>query len=1226
MVRSLVERIDRQQSAAAMPTAEKPLNSGAGSEGRKLQHREGSPFLNYGVAIAATIAATLLRASLTPLIGPTAVPFIMYFPAVLCVSWYAGLRPAVLSIALSAFAGEYLFLAPTGSFRLDNSGDSITIALFVLVGFAMAFLAHSQRQARQRAEEQSVQRMDAQSAEREIRERLQITLSSIGDAVLSTDAHGCIVFANRIALGILKLTEADVLGRHLDEVFRIFNEYTRAVVESPVAKVFREGKVVGMANHTVLITPDGREVPIDDSAAPIHDAQGTLRGTVLVFRDITDCRRSERTAQLLASIVESSDDAIISKDTNGIVTSWNAGAERMFGYTADEMIGKPISILAPPQRQDEMPTILERIKTGERIEHYETVRRAKNGALVDISLTVSPVRDSAGKIVGASKVARDISERKRAIERLRESEQDARQSRDWLQTVLSSIGDAVIATNAEGCVTFLNGVAEKLTGWTQEEARQRPLDDVFVINNEETGAQVESPVTKALREGRIVGLANHTRLTSKDGRQLPIDDSAAPIRDATGTITGVVLVFRDVTERKQAEAEARQSVERFRTMADHAPVLIWMAGIDKLCNWFNKPWLDFVGRTMEQEFGNGWAENVHADDFDRCLHTYVMAFDRREPFKMEYRLKRHDGEYRWVLDHGTPLHDQRGEFTGYIGSCIDVTDHKNSEQQLVQVQEQLKQELAGTRGLHELGPRLLALGDWRLVLSEILTSAREITGADMGNIQLLDSSGALRIEAQHGFNKEFLDFFDSVHEDDSSVCGAALTRRERIVVEDVEKSAIFAGTPALSVLLNAGVRAVQSTPLITHAGALVGVLSTHYRQSRQPSERDLRLIDLLTRQAADLIAKTRVESELRSARQQLTTITDNMAAAVTQCSKDLRYLWVSPAYADWLGLAADQVIGRPIREVVGPKGFDDIRPYMERVLSGEKVDYTTKVHFRSTGERWIHAVYIPTFSEDHLVDGWTAVVTDITQEKKSEERLLKANADLARANEDLNQFAFAASHDLQEPLRMITAYSQLLVKGYRGQLNGDAATSVEYITEGTKRMRALLADLLAYTQLTDTSQEALTPVDLNEVFAKTLENCKAAIDETHAIVTSETLPTVPGYEPHFVQLLQNLISNALKYRSEQPPQIHVFAEQQGHFWRLAVTDNGMGIDPEYHQQIFGVFKRLHGKNISGTGIGLAICKKIVDRYAGRIWVESEPGKGATFYFTVPDETGATAHA
>ena len=212
---------------------------------------------------------------------------------------------------------------------------------------------------------------------------------------------------------------------------------------------------------------------------------------------------------------------------------------------------------------------------------------------------------------------------------------------------------------------------------------------------------------------------------------------------------------------------------------------------------------------------------------------------------------------------------------------------------------------------------------------------------------------------------------------------------------------------------------------------------------------------------------------------------------------------------------------------------------------------------------------------------------------------------------------------------MITSYSQLLVKGYRGQLDEEALTFIQFITEGTKRMRDLLADLLAYTQVANCRQAAREPVDLNRVFQIALENCRTAVDETRASVTSDNrLPTIEGQEPHFIQLLQNLISNSLKYcATDRPPRIHVSAERQDSFWRVAVKDNGIGIEPEYHQQIFGVFKRLHGRTISGTGIGLAICQRVVERYGGRIWVESRLNQGATFLFTRPAaaEKGAAAH-
>jgi PAS domain S-box-containing protein len=678
----------------------------------------------------------------------------------------------------------------------------------------------------------------------------------------------------------------------------------------------------------------------------------------------------EPTADFLASIVKYSDDAIITSDFNGRITSWNQSAERMFGYSAEEVIGRPMTMLAGPGRVEEMEEILGRIRRGMRIEHYETVRKAKDGRLLNVSLTVSPVKDSQGGIIGAAKIARDIS------------------------------GQA--------------------------------------------------------------------------------------------------------------------------------------------------------GRT--------------------------------EPNAVQ------------------------------------------TEQQIADFKDQLADELTVTRGLHELGLRLMTASDQHSMLDEILTAARTITRADMGNVQLLNEAGVLKIEAQQGFSQEFLDFFHSVPAGEGAACGTALGSGARIVVENVEESPIFSGQPSLTVLREAGVRAVQSTPMVTHGGVVVGMLSTHYRTPKQPSDRDLRLLDLLTRQAADLIAKVRAEAELRETQQQLLSITDNMAAAVSRCSRDYRYVWVSAALANWLGIPRDQIAGHSVREILGPKAFEEILPYIERVLSGEKVSYTAQVHYQSLGERWIQAVYIPAVSESGRVEGWTAVVTDITDIKENEARLLKANADLARANEALSQFAYAASHDLREPLRMVTAYSQLLLKGYRGELAGEAGTCIEYITQGTNRMQTLLTDLLAYAQITANAPGAVESVDLNVALEKAVENCKAGIEETGATLTKEHLPTIPGYEAHFVQLFQNLVGNALKYRGQQAPRIHVSAANENGVWRVGVADNGIGIDSQHHQKIFGLFKRLHGDRISGTGMGLAICQRIAELYGGRIWVESREGEGATFYFTLASAAGASVHA
>jgi len=382
----------------------------------------------------------------------------------------------------------------------------------------------------------------------------RVTLTSIGDAVITTDEEGAVTFLNPVAETLTGIDLAGARGRNILEVFPIVNEQTHKLVENPVQKVLEVGHLVGLANHTALLRKDGTHTPIEDSAAPIRDAHGELFGVVLVFRDVTEKRRSEQTSKLLASIVESSKDAIIGKDLSGIVTSWNHGAEMIFGYSAAEMIGQPISVIAPLDRKDEMAQILSRIKRGEHVDHFHSIRQTKDGRPLHVSLTVSPVRDAYGKIVGASKIARDFTAEF-------EAQQEIAEQRELLHVTLRSIGDAVIATDKEGTVTFLNPAAETLTGIELAHAKGRNTLEVFPIVNEHTDKPAENPVKKVLEVGHVVGLANHTALVREDGTRTPIEDSAAPIRDANGKLFGVVLVFRDVSRDRKA-GEAMRRAER----------------------------------------------------------------------------------------------------------------------------------------------------------------------------------------------------------------------------------------------------------------------------------------------------------------------------------------------------------------------------------------------------------------------------------------------------------------------------------------------------------------------------------------------------------------------------------------------------------------------------------------------------------------------------------------
>jgi PAS domain S-box-containing protein len=365
-----------------------------------------APLSAYGFAALVVALAAACTWAL-PLLGAR-VPFALFYAAVMLSTWYGGRWPGFFATALSALASAYFFLPPT--YSLDIGFESLLLlGVFAGVSLVISYLMEKTRR--------------AESGVRGARERLLTTLKSIGDAVMTTDAAGRVNFMNHVAEQMTGWTLAEAGGRPLREVFRIVNEETREEVESPVEKALAAGAVVGLANHTVLIGRGGRETPIDDSGAPIRGDDGEVVGVVLVFRDITERRQAEETALRLAAIVESSDDAIIGKTLDGRITSWNRGAERLYGYTPDEVLGRPISMLVTPDRPQEIPGILARLRRGERIEQFETTRVKKSGEVMDVALTISPIKNREGALIGASTIARDITERRGADRERRESEE-----------------------------------------------------------------------------------------------------------------------------------------------------------------------------------------------------------------------------------------------------------------------------------------------------------------------------------------------------------------------------------------------------------------------------------------------------------------------------------------------------------------------------------------------------------------------------------------------------------------------------------------------------------------------------------------------------------------------------------------------------------------------------------------------------------------------------------
>lgn len=319
------------------------------------------------------------------------------------------------------------------------------------------------------------------------------------------------------------------------------------------------------------------------------------------------------------------------------------------------------------------------------------------------------------------------------------------------------------------------------------------------------------------------------------------------------------------------------------------------------------------------------------------------------------------------------------------------------------------------------------------------------------------------------------------------------------------------------------------------------------------------------------------------------------------------------------GYTPEEIIGRHISTLAVPERVDEIPDILARLAQGERVDhYQTKRQTKDGKVLTISLTVSPIRNAEGTIVGASKVARDITEREVHERALEQANAVLRQANADLQQFAYSASHDLQEPLRMVSTYSELLKREYGSKLGPAADEYIGYTLQGALRMDQLLQDLRAYTLASTLEPVPAEDVDAGAMFDKALGNLTASINDSGASVTRSGLPHVRLHEFEMEQLFQNLIGNAIRYRSEAPPQIHVAARRQGSGWIFSVQDNGIGIDPRYKEQIFGLFKRLHSvAAYPGTGMGLAICKRIVERTGGRIWVESEPGAGSTFFFTLP---------
>jgi PAS domain S-box-containing protein len=668
-----------------------------------------------------------------------------------------------------------------------------------------------------------------------------------------------------------------------------------------------------------------------------------------------------------------------------------------------------------------------------------------------------------------------------------------RVSEERLRVTLTSIGDAVIATDAEGRITFLNPVATALTGWQPEEAQGQPVQRVFRIIDERTRAPGADIVSRVLREKRIIALANHTSLLAKDDHEWPIEDSAAPILDVTGTLTGVVLVFHDVTQRRRAEEALRRSKDELeQRVADRTADLraaslyargLLEASLDPLVTISPEGRITDVnhatelatGRPREQLVGSSFSDYFTEPGQASAGYRQVLAQGEVRDYPLT--LRHVSGRTIDVLYNAVVYHNEAGRVLGVFAAARDVTEQKRTAAEL---------------DLH------------------------------------------------------------------------------RAHLEDLVR---------------------QRTAELESA-------NTHLQ--------------------AEIVERRRAEDQVRLQ----FSVLQSAANGLVITGRDGTIQWVNDAFTKLTGYTAAEAVGQNPRVLKSGQQDAAFFKAMWQTIAAGQVWHGELVNRRKDGQLYPEEMTItPVAGADGKITHFVAVKQDIAERRRAEEALQHAAAELARSNDELQQFAYVASHDLQEPLRAVAGYVNLIESRFSDKFDDKGRQHIAGAVQGAMRMHTLITDLLELSRV-GTCVRAFEPTDLNAVLGQVRHNLSVAIGETGARIISDPLPTLRSDAGQMAQLFQNLIGNALKFHGAPPPEIHVSAQPTADGpWLLAVRDNGIGIDPQYFERIFLIFQRLHTrKEYPGTGIGLAICRKIVERHGGRIWVESQPGLGSTFYFTLPNQT------
>lgn len=793
-----------------------------------------------------------------------------------------------------------------------------------------------------------------------------------------------------------------------------------------------------------------------------------------------------------------------------------------------------------------------------------------------------------------------VSDEMIKILKKREVESRLRSSEERFNQVAETSGIWVWETDETGLYTYTSAKTESILGYSPDEIiGKKYFYDFFSPSIKEE--YKKSALEKFSRKETFKDFINPN--VHKNGNIVVLETSGFPVISEFGELMGYRGADKDITSRTQMEEALRESEIHFRTLANSGQALIWTSGVDMKCDYFNQVWLDFTGRSLEQELGNGWAEGVHPDDLQRCINIYDSSFKKKVKFSMEYRIRHHSGEYRWIMDDGTPRYDSKGQFIGYIGHCLEITERKLAEHTLLESEKRF-------RKLFENMAQGVVYQNKNGEITVANSSAERILGINFDQMRGRSSIDPL---------------WHTIHEDGTSFPGE--THPAMVSLRTGRPDSAIMGVFNPSKGKYSWIK-VASIPEFEPESDEPYQVFTTFEDITQLRE----LMEELNQTNANLETKvglrtqeiTQAMESLRESEERFHSMFFNHSASMLLINPESGLIVDANKAADsYYGFNFNRADRLHFSEIKADQ-MDDASPLTDLEKLRE-MNYSIMQHRLATGEfRTVEVHLSPIkFGGEEL---FFAIVHDITERKVAEEMLKNARVEADLANRAKSEFLSRMSHELRTPMNSILGFAQLLEMG---NLNPSQKKGIGQILKSGKHLLELINEVLNISRIESGRLTLkIESIKLVNIIREALDiiNPHAITNKTKVslVESPNNLLFVKGDQQRLRQVLINLLTNAVKYNKEGGSVvIHVNVMPQNDSGtvpvRISIKDTGFGISSDDIQKIFNPFERIGAEktNIEGTGLGLSVVKQLITAMEGVIGVESKQGEGSTFWIELP---------